>query len=223
MRAAGLSEQLRSGPGDQFALMAGACEIDFRGLTRPITGGDGRGAVWCTADNLSDAHLPLMPVPMVHDDIVSGELVPLRIEHFQPHTPPIAMFAIYRKDTPPGFAGRWFLDRLKHSSSVAQHLSASRGAIGSAHPPNNAAASGVRASRTSRPPRQACRRLDVGLGGDRPDPVDRGPLHGKDKQVMAASHRLIGNHTLEFCDALLLRQRPSPGTAKPRYDISYTK
>lgn len=60
-----------------------------------------------------------MPVPMVHDDIVSGELVPLRIEHFQPHTPPIAMFAIYRKDTPPGFAGRWFLDRLKHSSSVA--------------------------------------------------------------------------------------------------------
>ncbi|MCG1054521.1 LysR family transcriptional regulator [Mycetohabitans sp. B5] len=60
-----------------------------------------------------------MPVPMVHDDIVSGELVPLQIENFQPQTPPIAMFAIYRKDTPPGFAGRWFLDRLKHSSSVA--------------------------------------------------------------------------------------------------------
>ncbi|MCG1042345.1 LysR family transcriptional regulator [Mycetohabitans sp. B8] len=60
-----------------------------------------------------------MPAPMVHNDIVSGELVPLQIEHFQPQTPPIAMFAIYRKDTPPGFAGRWFLDRLKHAFSVA--------------------------------------------------------------------------------------------------------
>lgn len=60
-----------------------------------------------------------MPAPMVHNDIVSGELVPLQIEHFRPQPPPIAMFAIYRKDTPPGFASRWFLDRLKHFSSVA--------------------------------------------------------------------------------------------------------
>ncbi|MFM0470586.1 LysR family transcriptional regulator [Paraburkholderia strydomiana] len=59
-----------------------------------------------------------MPAAMVHSDIVSGELIPLRIEHLQPQTPPIAMFAIYRKDTPPGPAGRWFLDRLRQPSET---------------------------------------------------------------------------------------------------------
>lgn len=54
-----------------------------------------------------------MPAAMVQDDIDSGKLVPLRLEAFQPYTPPIAMFAVYRKDTPPGPAGRWFLRRLK--------------------------------------------------------------------------------------------------------------
>lgn len=54
-----------------------------------------------------------MPAEMVQDDLKGGQLVPLRIEHFQPRTPPIAMFAIYRKDTPPGPAGRWFLEQLK--------------------------------------------------------------------------------------------------------------
>jgi len=54
-----------------------------------------------------------MPVEMVQSDLDAGTLVRLRIEAFQPRTPPIAMFAIYRKDTPPGPAGRWFLKRLK--------------------------------------------------------------------------------------------------------------
>lgn len=54
-----------------------------------------------------------MPADMVQDDLDAGRLVTLRIEHFQPHTPPIAMFAVYRRDTPPGPAGQWFLDRLK--------------------------------------------------------------------------------------------------------------
>ncbi|WP_168790129.1 LysR family transcriptional regulator [Paraburkholderia aromaticivorans] len=58
-----------------------------------------------------------MPAAMVHPDLVSGELVPLRIENFQPRTPPIAMYAIYRRDTPPGPAGRWFLGRLKQTSN----------------------------------------------------------------------------------------------------------
>ncbi|HHY6931020.1 TPA: LysR family transcriptional regulator [Burkholderia ambifaria] len=53
-----------------------------------------------------------MPVAMVQDDLDSGKLVPLRLEAFQPHTPPIAMFAVFRKDTPPGPAGRWLLKRL---------------------------------------------------------------------------------------------------------------
>ncbi|MGE8669302.1 MAG: LysR family transcriptional regulator [Achromobacter mucicolens] len=54
-----------------------------------------------------------MPLAMVQDDLDSGKLVALRLEAFQPHTPPIAMFAVFRKDTPPGPAGRWFLKRLR--------------------------------------------------------------------------------------------------------------
>lgn len=54
-----------------------------------------------------------MPEAMVEDDLRDGRLVRLRLEKFQPFTPPIAMFAIFRKDTPLGPAGRWFLQRLK--------------------------------------------------------------------------------------------------------------
>jgi DNA-binding transcriptional LysR family regulator len=54
-----------------------------------------------------------MPVEMVQHDLDTGHLVRLQIEQFQPHTPPISMFAVYRKDTPPGPAGQWFLRRLK--------------------------------------------------------------------------------------------------------------
>lgn len=54
-----------------------------------------------------------MPMAIVQTDLDAGALVRLQIEAFQPHTPPIAMFAVYRKDTPPGPAGRWFLKRLK--------------------------------------------------------------------------------------------------------------
>jgi len=57
-----------------------------------------------------------MPVAMVQQDIDSGELVQIQVENFQPETPPIAMFAVYRKDAPPGPAGRWFIDRLKQDS-----------------------------------------------------------------------------------------------------------
>lgn len=53
-----------------------------------------------------------MPVAMVQEDLDAGTLVMLRLENFQPRTPPIAMFAVYRKDMPPGPAGRWFLKRL---------------------------------------------------------------------------------------------------------------
>lgn len=53
-----------------------------------------------------------MPLAMVQEDLDAGTLVPLRLESFQPRTPPIAMFAVYRKDMPPGPAGRWFLNRL---------------------------------------------------------------------------------------------------------------
>ncbi|KJK22580.1 LysR family transcriptional regulator [Burkholderiaceae bacterium 16] len=61
-----------------------------------------------------------MPVAMVQADLDARTLVPLRIEAFQPHTPPIAMFAVYRKDTPPGPADRWFLKRLQGARGTGE-------------------------------------------------------------------------------------------------------
>jgi DNA-binding transcriptional LysR family regulator len=61
-----------------------------------------------------------MPLAMVHGDLNAGALVQLQIENFQPRTPPLAMLAVYRKDLPPGPAGRWFLDRLKQTDSPSR-------------------------------------------------------------------------------------------------------
>lgn len=54
-----------------------------------------------------------MPAAMVSQDLASGELVPIQLENFQSAMPSIVMFAVYRKDSPPGPAGRWFLDQLR--------------------------------------------------------------------------------------------------------------
>jgi DNA-binding transcriptional LysR family regulator len=58
-----------------------------------------------------------MPVAMVQAGIDAGELVRIRLENYQSGTPPLAMFAVYRKDTPPGPAGRWLIDHLKQPMS----------------------------------------------------------------------------------------------------------
>ena len=57
-----------------------------------------------------------MPEAMVRQDLETGALVQIQIENFQPRTPPISMFAAYRKDSPPGPAGRWLLEQLKTGS-----------------------------------------------------------------------------------------------------------
>ncbi|EUC18663.1 LysR family transcriptional regulator [Paraburkholderia hospita] len=57
-----------------------------------------------------------MPLAMVKDDIASGALRRLRLDKFEPVTPSIPMFAAYRKDTPPGPAGTWFIKALKSDS-----------------------------------------------------------------------------------------------------------
>lgn len=54
-----------------------------------------------------------MPLAMVQADMDAGLLVRIQLEIHQPSTPAIAMFAVYRKDAPPGPAGRWFVDRLQ--------------------------------------------------------------------------------------------------------------
>lgn len=58
-----------------------------------------------------------MPEAMVQPDLDSGLLVHIPLEIFQATTPAIAMFAVYRKDAPPGPAGRWFIDRLQQFSA----------------------------------------------------------------------------------------------------------
>jgi DNA-binding transcriptional LysR family regulator len=53
-----------------------------------------------------------MPLAMVQADLKSGALVQIRLENLPPQML-MPMFAVYLKASPPGPAGRWFLDRLK--------------------------------------------------------------------------------------------------------------
>jgi DNA-binding transcriptional LysR family regulator len=53
-----------------------------------------------------------MPLAMVEADLKSGALVQIRLENL-PQQMLMPMFAVYLKASPPGPAGRWFLDRLK--------------------------------------------------------------------------------------------------------------
>lgn len=54
-----------------------------------------------------------MPLPMVQDDIVRGLLVNIRIEGIPMRARFLAMQAVYRRDAPPGPAGRAFIKQLK--------------------------------------------------------------------------------------------------------------
>ncbi|QCP54801.1 LysR family transcriptional regulator [Trinickia violacea] len=60
-----------------------------------------------------------MPLAMVKGDIASGALHRLRLDKFEPVTPPVPMFAAFRKDTPPGPAGTWFVKTLKAGAAPA--------------------------------------------------------------------------------------------------------
>jgi DNA-binding transcriptional LysR family regulator len=60
----------------------------------------------------------LMPLHMIEADLVSGALVQIRGEFAPPEGYVIAMSAVYRTDSPPGPAGRWFIDRLKQEDAL---------------------------------------------------------------------------------------------------------
>jgi DNA-binding transcriptional LysR family regulator len=60
-----------------------------------------------------------MPLAMVKDDIAFGALHRLRLDKFEPMTPPVPMYAAWRKDTPPGPAATWFANTLKAGSALA--------------------------------------------------------------------------------------------------------
>jgi DNA-binding transcriptional LysR family regulator len=54
-----------------------------------------------------------MPLPSIEADLASGALVEITTEDAPRGGRLIEMLAVYRTDSPPGPAGRWFIDRLK--------------------------------------------------------------------------------------------------------------
>jgi DNA-binding transcriptional LysR family regulator len=54
-----------------------------------------------------------MPLHVVEADLANGELVQISAEETPPDGHVITMSAVYRTDSPPGPAGRWFIDHLK--------------------------------------------------------------------------------------------------------------
>src|ERR1700686_3235161 len=59
----------------------------------------------------------LMPLHMIEADLASGALIQITGESAPPEGHVIAMSAVYRTDSPPGRAGRWFIDRLKQEDA----------------------------------------------------------------------------------------------------------
>jgi DNA-binding transcriptional LysR family regulator len=56
-----------------------------------------------------------MPLHAVEADLASGALVEITPEDAAPGGYVVEMKAVYRTDSPPGPAGRWFIDRLKQA------------------------------------------------------------------------------------------------------------
>lgn len=54
-----------------------------------------------------------MPAALVAQDLAAGTLTPIVLRNPSPSVAPIPMYAVYRKDLPPGPAGRWFLEHLR--------------------------------------------------------------------------------------------------------------
>jgi DNA-binding transcriptional LysR family regulator len=59
-----------------------------------------------------------MPLHAVEADLASGALVEIMPEDAPPGGHTIEMSAVYRTDSPPGPAGRWFIERLKQAQAL---------------------------------------------------------------------------------------------------------
>lgn len=75
---------------------------------------------WRLADLFAKHHFLLsglgwggMPLHVVRKDLEEGRLSVLRIEDVPPEGMILAMSAVWQTKSPPGPAGRWFIDRLK--------------------------------------------------------------------------------------------------------------
>jgi DNA-binding transcriptional LysR family regulator len=60
-----------------------------------------------------------MPAERVQPDLARGTLVKIVAEDAPPKGFVISMHAVYRSESPPGLAARWFIDRLKHGAEAA--------------------------------------------------------------------------------------------------------
>jgi DNA-binding transcriptional LysR family regulator len=58
----------------------------------------------------------VLPLHFIEADLASGALVQIRLEDAPSEGYAITMSAIYRTDSPPGPAGRWFIERLKQEA-----------------------------------------------------------------------------------------------------------
>jgi DNA-binding transcriptional LysR family regulator len=61
-----------------------------------------------------------MPLHAIEADLASGALVEITTDDAPPGGRLIEMWAVYRTDSPPGPAGRWFIERLKQAPPVQQ-------------------------------------------------------------------------------------------------------
>jgi DNA-binding transcriptional LysR family regulator len=59
-----------------------------------------------------------MPQHAIEADLASGALVEIVSEDAPTGGHVLEMWAVYRTDSPPGPAGRWFIDRLKHAQTT---------------------------------------------------------------------------------------------------------
>jgi DNA-binding transcriptional LysR family regulator len=78
-----------------------------------------------------------MPLHVIGADLARGELIQVSAEETPAEGHVVAMSAIYHTDSPPGPAGRWFIDQIKQSDAqqAQQPLSRSAARIG---PPRTA-------------------------------------------------------------------------------------
>ena len=67
-----------------------------------------------------------MPLHTIEAELASGALIEITSDHVPPGGHVIDMVAIYRTDSPPGPAGRWFIDRLKQAQAPALQRELSR-------------------------------------------------------------------------------------------------
>jgi hypothetical protein len=101
----------------------------------------------------------LMPLHMIEADLASGALVRITAESSPLDGYVRTMSAIYRTDSPPGPAGRWFIERLKEEE--ARRLKASAPLLTPLIAPRGKRERSPRSSVTLKGPSRSSAAIDV--------------------------------------------------------------